>query len=313
MPIVKAVQFTKDEATSSFIGQIEVEHVNASGVLSGNKLDLSSNVDMALKRVEVDEHLTVLHVADRARPSPKLFDPAESMEVDHGADAKRKRKRDDEDDSKMEDRAPSAKRQKKESESATFQDKLYAIEKEAERAMRNGTAKIPDATSLYTVLTQSLKSNDQALFERLLGMQNDEAMQEFEDDMIQNTLDRISAEDALKLLEKLAERFRISPRQSLEILKWMLPLLSSHSASFARNESSRPFLVEIQQTIDYHIKTLLPAMKLQGRLSLMMKQIEKVDRSEKRKEAEATSRGLEKARNTALFVHDDSRAEDDRE
>ena len=144
-------------------------------------------------------------------------------------------------------------------------------------------------------------------------MQNDEAMQEFEGDMIQNTVDRISSDDAVKLLERLADRFRRSPRQSLEILKWLMPLLNSHSAAFAKNETSRPYLVEIQQAIDYHIKTLLPAMKLQGRVSLMMKQIKKVNRASIVVKEKATSRGLEMAREAALFVHDDSRMEDDDE
>jgi len=294
------------------------EHVNASGALTGGKLDLTGNVDTALKRKTVDQHMTVLHVADRSIPTPKMFDQSEpdgDTKMDENQKKKnkknkkkeKKRKRDDDDDSKSGDEGPSAKRQKKESEPATFGDKLFEIEKQTELAMRNGTAKIPDATSLYTILTQSLKSNDQALFERLLGMQNDEAMQEFEGDMIQNTLDKISSEDALKLLEKLAERFRVSPRQSLEILKWLLPLLNSHSASFAQDESSRPHLVAVQQTIDYHVKTMLPAMKLQGRLSLMRKQIDKVDRAAEKKNEEETPKGLLWARSTALYSHDDSR------
>ena len=150
------------------------------------------------------------------------------------------------------------------------------------------------------------------MFERLLGIQNDEAMQEFEGDLIRNTLDKISSDDAIKLLEKLAERFRRSPRQSLDILKWLLPLLNSHSASFAKNEKSRPHLVEVQQAIDYNTKTLLPAMKLQGRLSLMMKQIKKVSRVSDKKGA-ATGKGLELARETALFTHDDSRMESEKQ
>merc|ERR1712130_619595 len=130
----------------------------------------------------------------------------------------------------------------------------------------------------YTLLTQSLASNDQAMFDRLLLMQNDDAMREFEGDLIKNTLDRISSEMAVQLLEKLTEKFRVSTRQSISILRWLLPLLNSHSASFSKEMSSRKDLISVHQAIDYQIKSLLPAMKLQGRLSLLMNQMDKVGR-----------------------------------
>ena len=165
MPVVKAVTFLNEEDTPSFISRIEVEHVNAAGALSGGNVDLASNVDTALKRVDADEHMTVLHVADRSRPSPKMFDhqtPSENVDDVEMKQRKKekKRKRTEDDDSKFEDKGPAAKRQrKKESESVTFQDKLFEIEKRSEMVLKNGAAKIPDANSLYTILTQSLKSN----------------------------------------------------------------------------------------------------------------------------------------------------------
>ena len=166
IPIAKAVKFLSDGAATSspsFISKIEVEHVDASGVLDGNKVDLSSNVDTALKQQKVDEHMTVLHVADRSRPSPKMFDGTDMIDDGKASkkkkkEKKRKRSNDDDDDSKMVE-GPATKRQKKESESATFQEKLFEIERQTEMAMRNGTATIPNANSLYHVLTQSLKSN----------------------------------------------------------------------------------------------------------------------------------------------------------
>merc|ERR1719411_1816711 len=118
------------------------------------------------------------------------------------------------------------------------------------------------------------------MFERLLLMQNDDAMREFEGDLIKNTLDRISSGMAVQLLEKLTEKFRVSPRQSISILRWLLPLLNSHSASFAKNLESRKSLVSVHQAIDYQIKSLLPAMKLQGRLSLLRNQMDKVSEFE---------------------------------
>ncbi len=73
------------------------------------------------------------------------------------------------------------------------------------------------------------------MFDRILTMQNDEAMREFEGDIIKNTLDRISDEMAIDLLSKLTEKFRVSPRQSISILRWLLPFtaLWHRSTKFA--------------------------------------------------------------------------------
>lgn len=147
------------------------------------------------------------------------------------------------------------------------------------------------------------------MFERLLGMEHDEAMREFEGDIIKNTLDRISSEMAIQLLEKLTDKFRVSPRHSIAILRWLLPLLNSHSASFAKDLSSRKYLISVHQAIDYQIKSLLPAMKLQGRLSLLMNQMEKVNQFTKNNVASSISDGLEMARKKPLFFHDETAEE----
>ena len=144
------------------------------------------------------------------------------------------------------------------------------------------------------------------MFESLLAMQNDEAMRTFEGDLIKNTLDRIPSQTASQLLEKLAEKFRVSPRQSISILRWLLPLLNSHSASFAKNMSSRKYLISVHQAIDYQIKSLLPAMKLQGRLGLVMNQMEKVAQFTQN---DKVNGGLEMARNKPLFVHDEEQVD----
>ena len=149
------------------------------------------------------------------------------------------------------------------------------------------------------------------MFEGFLGMGHDEAMREFEGDIIKNTLDRISSEMAIQLLEKLTDKFRVSPRQSIAILRWLLPLLNSHSASFAKNLSSRKHLISIHQAIDYQIKSLLPAMKLQGRLSLLMNQMDKVNQFTQNNLSSSTTEGLEMARKKPLFIHDESTTNED--
>merc|ERR1712154_121122 len=255
--------------------------------------------------VIVDEDLTVLHVADESRSNPKLYEQQQNglkrkrMDVDVGDI--------EEEDTKSDQ--PLTKKQKV--ESLTFQDKLYQIERQTEENKNSGMgmSNLPNADSLYTLLTQSLASNDQAMFDRLLLMQNDDAMREFEGDLIKNTLDRISGEMAVQLLEKLVEKFRVFPRQSISILRWLLPLLNSHSASFSKEMSSRKDLISVHQAIDYQIKSLLPAMKLQGRLSLLMNQMDKVNEfnAQKHDKTNNISKGLKLARTRALFVHDEEK------
>merc|ERR1719361_3141240 len=138
-------------------------------------------------------------------------------------------------------------------------------------------------------------------------------MREFEGAMIKNTLSRISSAMAVELLKRLVAKFRVSPRDSVSILRWLLPLLNSHSATFAKDLSSRKHLVSVHQAIDYQIKSLMPAMKLQGRLSLLMNQMNKVKdfKSTQENGKSDTSKGLEMARNKALFVHDETKEEDE--
>eukprot|EP01083_Nonionella_stella_P195500 720155_1 len=204
---------------------------------------------------------------------------------------------------------PAMKKQRVESDSVTFQEKLYQLEKKTEQDKNQLDAGIPTADSLYTLLTQSLKANDQVMFDRILTMQNDEAMREFEGDIIKNTLDRISDEMAIDLLGKLTEKFRISPRQSISILRWLLPLLNSHSATFSKDLSCRKNLISVNQAINYQIKSLVPALKLQGRMSLLMNQMDKVHKFKENENSNNNGNitaGLEMARNKALFVHDEN-------
>lgn len=150
------------------------------------------------------------------------------------------------------------------------------------------------------------------MFENLLLMQNEG--REFEDELIRNTLDRISSDVALLLLQRLSMKFRVRPRKTISLLRWLVPLLNRHAGVFSKNLACRKSLESINQAIDYHIKSILPAMKLQGRLSLLVNQIDKVRQlKEKEKEKERESgvisiqQGLKQARYQALFTHYDDK------
>merc|ERR1712087_181437 len=313
VPILRQIEFVRKESEEAdseeiYIGKRTLENVTAS--VKTRNMDLS-RADGVQKQSAVDEHLTVLHVADSALPNPKSL---EQTDVDSADRKSKKRKRSEDEmnvDEKAEDGAePPTKKRK--SEGVTFQDKLFEIERKTEEQKHSEALRIPNADSLYTLLTQSLSANDEAMFSRLLGMQKDEAMRGLEGDMIKNTLSRISGAQAVQLLERLVAKFRVSPRESVSILRWLLPLLNSHSATFAKEVKSRKHLVSVHQAIDYQVKSLMPAMKLRGRLSLLMNQMDKVteyERSGKGNNGDM-ERLRESLRDRPLFVHDESKADE---
>ena len=100
-----------------------------------------------------------------------------------------------------------------------------------------------------------------------------EKMSKEKENIISKTMDGISQETALLLLQKLALKFRTKPRESMSLLSWIMSLLNKHGIFLSENIESRKLLIYIHQTIDYQTQYLLPAMKLQGRLNLIVKQI----------------------------------------
>ena len=123
---------------------------------------------------------------------------------------------------------------------------------------------LPSATSLAALLTQSLLANDKGLFESVLRLQNENFD---ETQIISNTLSRIDTPIAILLLEKLSIKFRLKPRDSMHVMKWLVPLLAKHDL---KSRPCRAHLARIRQSIDYHCQGMLPALKLQGRLALVM-------------------------------------------
>jgi len=201
-------------------------------------------------------------------------------------------------------------------EEMTFGMKLAMIEKENEENMKlEMKNEIPTADSLALLLTQSLSSNDQKMFEDLININEEYNDLSIEDELIRNTLDRISSETALLLLQKLNEKFRSRHRESIDILRWLIPLLNRHAGFFSSNINSRQHLVSVYQGIDYHLKSMMPALKLQGRLSLLMNQINKVNHltniNNNKKIPNFISNtkvinGIEMAKHQTLFRHFDN-------
>jgi len=191
----------------------------------------------------------------------------------------------------------------------TFGMKLAMIEKENEENMKlEMKNEIPTADSLALLLTQSLASNDEKMFEDLLIINKEYDDVLIKDELIHNTLDRISSDVALLLLLKLNEKFRTNYGESMNILRWLIPLLNKHAGFFSSNLNSRQYLVSVYQSIDYHLKSMMPALKLQGRLSLLMNQINKVNNLTNNTNADANNKNIQRDKKN---VHSNSNAKID--
>ena len=156
--VQKQITFKNDE---HFAGKVVLENVSASFDTKAADI-VSKNQYEQEQSVQVDEDLTVLHVADVTRANPKLYDQQGVTD--------KKRKRMDDEDTKSSDE-PMVKKQRTEaaSQSVTFQDKLYEIERKTEEDKNLAAVRIPNADSLYNMLSQSLNANVCFLFDVLLS------------------------------------------------------------------------------------------------------------------------------------------------
>ena len=234
--------------------------------------------------------MVVLDVSDSILPNPtnvKLMGNYESSNKIIGKKRSKQEMNEEEElidsknDTSME---PPTKKQKLNEESEnvitttaneTFGEKLLFIEKTSNVGLNNGN-NIPTASSLAQILSQSLLSNDQNMFESLLILNKSFENETMERQFINNTLDKINSKVAIVLLKRLSYKFRSKPRQSIDILKWLIPLLNRHSATFSNNIETRDDLQSIFQTIDYNISSIIPLFKLLGRINLLNNQIQKV-------------------------------------
>ncbi|KAF2789843.1 NUC189-domain-containing protein [Melanomma pulvis-pyrius CBS 109.77] len=132
----------------------------------------------------------------------------------------------------------------------------------------------PSATSLGTVLTQALRTNDQDLLDSCLRV--------IDVDTIYATVERLPSPLVGTLLQKLAERLHKKPGRAGMLMVWVQWSLAAHGGYLA----SQPQLVKQLATLNKVLKErasgLQPLLSLKGRLDMLQAQLELRRRNQKK-------------------------------
>lgn len=132
----------------------------------------------------------------------------------------------------------------------------------------------PNASSLGTVLTQALRTNDTELLESCLRV--------VDVDTIYATVERLPSPLVATLLQKLAERLHKKPGRAGMLMVWVQWSLAAHGGYLA----SQPQLVKRLTTLNKVLKErasgLQPLLSLKGRLDMLQAQLELRRRNQRR-------------------------------
>lgn len=132
----------------------------------------------------------------------------------------------------------------------------------------------PNASSLGTVLTQALRTNDVDLLDSCLRV--------VDVDTIYATIERLPSPLVGKLLQKLAERLHKKPGRAGMLMVWVQWSLAAHGGYLA----SQPQLVKQLTTLNKVLKErasgLQPLLSLKGRLDMLQAQLELRRRNQRR-------------------------------
>lgn len=156
----------------------------------------------------------------------------------------------------------------------------------------------PSATSLGTVLTQALKTNDKDLLDSCLRI--------IDVDTIYATVERLPSPLVGNLLQKLAERLHKKPGRAGILMVWVQWSLAAHGGYLA----SQPQLVKQLATLNKVLKErasgLQPLLSLKGRLDMLQAQLELRRRNQRKAAGDDDEEAV-------IYVEgeDDSSAEED--
>jgi len=125
-------------------------------------------------------------------------------------------------------------------------------------------AMLPSGMSLGTVLTQSLRTNDQSLLETCLHVTDEK--------IIQNTILRLDSSLAANLLTKLAERLADRPGRYGHLLTWVQSAMIAHGGAIASQAGVASKLRTLYQVLNERSKILPSILLLRGKLDMMAAQ-----------------------------------------
>ncbi|KAI9739490.1 MAG: Small subunit (SSU) processome component [Claussenomyces sp. TS43310] len=140
-------------------------------------------------------------------------------------------------------------------------DVAAAFDDSPAAAPRNARLSLPSGTSLSTVLTQALKTNDKTLMESCL--------QATDVQTIRLTIQRLSSPLAGTLLSQLAERLHRRPGRSASIMIWVQWTLVMHGGYLATQADLVQQLAALNKVIDQRARGLQGLLALKGKLDML--------------------------------------------
>lgn len=130
----------------------------------------------------------------------------------------------------------------------------------------NRILSVPTATSLGTVLTQALKTNDVDLLESCLQVTNL--------DSIRATIERLHSALAANLLQKLAERMHKRPGRAGSLMVWVQWTVVAHGGYLASQPAAMKQLNTLYQVVRQRAVSLQPLLALKGKLDMLEAQLQ---------------------------------------
>lgn len=128
------------------------------------------------------------------------------------------------------------------------------------------TLSAPSATSLGTVLTQGLRTNDKDMLESCFQMNDLES--------IRSTIERLDSSLVSNLLQRLAERLHKRPGRAGNLMIWVQWAFVSHGGYLAGDADARRQLESLNRVIKERASGLLPLLALKGKLDMLSAQLE---------------------------------------
>ncbi|KAF9581097.1 WD repeat-containing protein 43 [Lunasporangiospora selenospora] len=151
----------------------------------------------------------------------------------------------------------------------TLAEKLrdISVEDSAEaKTKKTSKYSTPKANSLQQMLIQALHSNDKQLLEACLQFSNVE--------IIRNTVRRLPTAYVVPFLTQVIDRFHKRPNRGELLLEWIKAVLLMHTAYLMTVPDLVQKLAYFHRTMDERVSVFQRLLNLQGRLDLVMSQIE---------------------------------------
>ncbi|KAF1938873.1 NUC189-domain-containing protein [Clathrospora elynae] len=124
----------------------------------------------------------------------------------------------------------------------------------------------PNASSLGTVLTQALRTNDSQLFESCLRV--------IDVDAVYATVERLPSPLVGTLLQKLAERLHKKPGRAGMLMAWVQWSLAAHGGYLATQPHLVKQLTNLNKVLKERSSGLAPLLSLKGRLDMLSAQLD---------------------------------------